>query len=62
MRVTITKLWQGVRFRVVPENKPSKLSKLHRQKVLAPHGELEQANRDLLHEMEAEWEKDWSEL
>jgi antitoxin (DNA-binding transcriptional repressor) of toxin-antitoxin stability system len=53
---------KGVRFRVVPETKPSKLSKLRQQKVVAPQAALKRANRDLLREMEAEWEKDWSEL
>jgi len=30
--------------------------------VVAPQAELEKAGRDLLREMEAEWDKDWSEL
>ena len=53
---------KGVRFRVVPESKPAKLAKLTRQSVVAPQAELEKAGRDLLREMEAEWDKDWSEL
>jgi antitoxin (DNA-binding transcriptional repressor) of toxin-antitoxin stability system len=53
---------KGVVFRIVPEPKPSKLSKLVGQRVVASGSDLEQARRELLKEMEAEWEKDWSEL
>ena len=53
---------KGVVFQVVPERRPSKLAKLTGQPVVAPGGDLARASRDLLREMEAEWEKDWSEL
>ncbi|MCU1259138.1 MAG: hypothetical protein JWO80_2023 [Bryobacterales bacterium] len=51
---------KGVVFRIMPETKQSKLSKLSGQTVVAPDADLVSAN--LLNEMEAEWEKDWSEL
>ena len=53
---------KGVVFKVTPESKPSKLAKLTGQTVVAPGADLERASRDLLKEMESEWEKDWSEL
>jgi len=53
---------KGFVFKVVPEAKPSRLARLTGQPVLAPDTDLEQASRDLLREMESEWEKDWSEL
>jgi antitoxin (DNA-binding transcriptional repressor) of toxin-antitoxin stability system len=53
---------KGVRFRVVPDSKPAKLASLTRQTVVAPQSELEKAARELFWEMEAEWDKDWSEL
>ncbi len=42
--------------------KPSKLSKLTTQFVMAVGADLDQSSHDLLAEMEAAWEKDWSEL
>jgi antitoxin (DNA-binding transcriptional repressor) of toxin-antitoxin stability system len=60
--------YKGTVFRIVPEAKPSKLAKLTRQTVVAPAsravgvGSLDEASRALLSEMQAEWEKDWSEL
>lgn len=54
--------YKGVQFKLAPESRPSKLAKLTRQTVVAPGNDFEQADRDLLKEMEAEWEKDWSEL
>jgi antitoxin (DNA-binding transcriptional repressor) of toxin-antitoxin stability system len=51
---------KGVVFKVIPQTPASKLSKLTRETVVAPD-----ANRDtgdLLKEIEAEWEKDWSEI
>ena len=54
--------YKGVLFRLAPEIKPSKLAGLTGQKVLAQGTDLEQASQSLLKEMEAEWEKDWSEL
>ena len=53
---------KGVLFRMVPEVRPAKLARLTGQTVVAPDSDLETARRDLLKEMESEWEKDWSEL
>lgn len=53
---------KGVVFRVVPEVVPDKLARLVRQAVVAPGTEISQAGKDLLHEMEAEWQADWAEL
>ena len=55
---------RGVVFKVVPEKKMSKLSKLTAQKVLADDADLSQtgALSDLFTEMESAWTKDWSEL
>jgi prevent-host-death family protein len=53
---------RGVVFKVVPEIKPSRLAALTGQTVVAQGTDLEQASRELLREMESEWEKDWSEL
>jgi antitoxin (DNA-binding transcriptional repressor) of toxin-antitoxin stability system len=78
MRVTITKLrqdlfrlmdraWEGERvqfthkgvvFQIVPETVPDKLARLTRQAVVAPGD----AGKDLLEEMETEWQRDWAEL
>lgn len=54
--------YKGVLFRLAPESRPSKLARLTGQTVVAPDTDFEQANRALLKEMEAEWEKDWSEM
>jgi antitoxin (DNA-binding transcriptional repressor) of toxin-antitoxin stability system len=53
---------KGVVFQIVPESVPDKLAKLTRQTVVAPESEFSQAGKDLLEEMEAEWQKDWAEL
>jgi prevent-host-death family protein len=53
---------KGVVFRVVPETAPDKLSRLARQTVVASGGDPPQAGKDLLEEMEAEWQRDWAEL
>lgn len=50
---------KGVVFQIVPETVPDKLARLTRQTVVAAGVEL---GRDLLEEMEAEWQKDWAEL
>jgi hypothetical protein len=47
-------------FKVVPETPVSKLSRLTKEAIVAPGASLETAG--LLREMEAEWEKDWSEI
>jgi hypothetical protein len=49
---------KGVVFKVIPSIRPSKLSKLTRETVIAPGATLD--TKDLLREMEAEWQKDWS--
>ena len=54
--------YKGIVFRLAPEAKPSKLAKLTKQTVVAARTELGTANTELFKEMEAEWEKDWSEL
>jgi prevent-host-death family protein len=53
--------YKGRMFRIVPEEKPSKLKRLQAQKVLRPGG-MARAQKQLLKEMQAEWEKDWAEL
>ena len=55
-------LHKGVVFQVVPEVKPDKLARLSRHTVLAPGSEFGEAGKDLLQEMEAEWQADWAEL
>jgi transcriptional regulator with XRE-family HTH domain len=52
---------KGRMFRIVPEEKSSKLKRLQAQKVLSPGG-MARAQKQLLKEMQAEWEKDWAEL
>jgi antitoxin (DNA-binding transcriptional repressor) of toxin-antitoxin stability system len=54
--------YKGVVFSIVPERRVSKLANLTRQTIVTPQAELDQANRALFKEMEAEWEKDWAEL
>lgn len=51
---------KGVVFKVVPEKPASKLSRLTHETVATPGAKLDMA--ELLTEMEAEWEKDWSEI
>ena len=51
---------KGVIFRVVPATSTPKLSRLTRETVTAPGEDLD--TKDLLKEMEAEWQKDWSEI
>jgi antitoxin (DNA-binding transcriptional repressor) of toxin-antitoxin stability system len=51
---------KGVVFKVIPETPISKLSRLTREAVVVPGASLDTS--DLLKEMEAEWEKDWSEI
>jgi antitoxin (DNA-binding transcriptional repressor) of toxin-antitoxin stability system len=53
---------KGIVFQIVPETTPDKLARLTRQTVVAPGGQLGQAGKDLLAEMEAEWQEDWAEL
>jgi antitoxin (DNA-binding transcriptional repressor) of toxin-antitoxin stability system len=51
---------KGVVFKVVPATSTPKLSRLTRETVTAPGSDLD--TTDLLKEMEAEWQKDWSEI
>lgn len=51
---------KGVVFRVVPDVKTSKLARLTKESVVAQDVPADSAA--LLKEMEAEWERDWSEL
>jgi hypothetical protein len=54
--------YKGVVFKVMPETKHSKLEKLVGQPVVAEGVDIEQANKELLAGMEAEWMEDWSDL
>ena len=51
---------KGVIFKVVPATRTPKLSRLTRETVTAPGADLD--TTALLKEMEAEWQKDWSEI
>jgi antitoxin (DNA-binding transcriptional repressor) of toxin-antitoxin stability system len=51
---------KGVVFKVVPATRTPKLSRLTRETVAAPGADLDTTG--LLKEMEAEWQKDWSEI
>jgi hypothetical protein len=51
---------KGVVFKVIPEAPASKLSRLTRETVVASGATLDTS--ELIKEMEAEWEKDWSEI
>ena len=53
---------RGVVFTLVPETKPSKLARLVKQDVVAAKPDIDSADRALFKEMEAEWERDWSDL
>ena len=53
---------KGIVFKVVPEGAASKFEKLKGEKVVSPSLDLKKSSRILLNEIEAEWEKDWSEL
>jgi len=50
---------KGVVFKVVPAIRAAKLSRLTRETVVAPGADLDTA---LFREMQAEWQKDWSEI
>jgi hypothetical protein len=51
---------KGVVFKVIPATQPSKLSKLTRDRIVAPGANLD--TTQLMKEMEAEWQKDWSQI
>jgi hypothetical protein len=54
--------YRGVVFKVTPEKKQSKLEKLVGQPVLAEGVDIEQAGKELMAGMEAEWTDDWNKL
>jgi antitoxin (DNA-binding transcriptional repressor) of toxin-antitoxin stability system len=51
---------KGVVFKVVPATSTPKLARLARETVTAPGSDLD--TTELLKEMEAGWQKDWSEI
>jgi antitoxin (DNA-binding transcriptional repressor) of toxin-antitoxin stability system len=51
---------KGIVFNVIPEIPAAKLARLTRETIVIPGASLDTS--DLLKEMEAEWEKDWSEI
>jgi antitoxin (DNA-binding transcriptional repressor) of toxin-antitoxin stability system len=51
---------KGIVFKLVPETQTSKLSRLTKEAVIAPGASLDTS--ELLKEMEAEWQQDWSEI
>ncbi|MDP9052820.1 MAG: hypothetical protein M3N93_00735 [Acidobacteriota bacterium] len=55
-------VYRGVVFKVIPEQKQSKLDNLVAQPVLAPGVDLQAAGKELLAEMESEWMDDWSKF
>ena len=61
---TIEFIHKGVIFKVVPATRKSKLSHLTPEKIFPPgvDPDSEYDSTGLLKEMEAEWEKDWSEI
>jgi antitoxin (DNA-binding transcriptional repressor) of toxin-antitoxin stability system len=61
---TIEFIHKGVTFKVVPQTRKSKLSRLTAENIFAPgvDPDSEYDSTALLKEMEAEWEKDWAEL
>lgn len=61
---TIEFIHKGVVFKVLPSAKTSKLSRLTSETILAPgiDPDTDSDSTDLLKEMEAEWEKDWSKI
>ncbi len=61
---TIEFIHKGVIFKVVPATRKSKLSRLTPENIFPPgvDPDSEYDSSGLLKEMEAEWEKDWSEI
>jgi hypothetical protein len=61
---TIEFIHKGVTFKVIPQTRKSKLSRLTAENIFAtgvdPDSEYD--STELLKEMEAEWEKDWADL
>lgn len=61
---TGTEVWvthKGKRFRIVPEEKPDKLSRITRMQIINPDVP-ESAELEMKEEMRREWERDWDEL
>jgi hypothetical protein len=54
--------YKGVVFRVVPETRKSKLANLVGQPTLATNVDSTALSKQLVAEMEAEWQHDWSTL
>ncbi len=57
--------YKGQTIRLVPEAKVSKLDRLTPARIFNPdfsEEDHERASRELFAAMQAEWEKDWSEL
>jgi hypothetical protein len=61
---TVEFIHKGVTFKVVPETKVSKLSRLTAEPIFAPgiDPDSEYDSSELLKEMEALWEKKWADL
>jgi len=57
---TLSFVHKGVVFSVIPETRISKLSRLTPETVVVPGADLDMT--DLMKEIEAEWEKDWSDI
>ena len=61
---TIEFIHKGVTFKVIPETKVSKLSRLTAENIYAPgvDPDSDYDSSELLKEMEALWEKKWADL
>ncbi len=57
----ITFTHKGIHFKVTPEVETSRLSRLTPMQVINPRKPDLEA-RDLIHEMERAWERDWAKL
>ena len=55
---------KGRRLKIVPEDAPSKLSRITPMDILNPGPDLEDSNfkAQLLDEIQKEWEKDWKKI
>ena len=61
---TIEFIHKGVTFKVVPQTRKSKLSRLTAENIFPPGVDPEDIvdTRELIKEMEAEWLKKWDDL
>jgi hypothetical protein len=60
---TVEFVHRGKTLRVVPEEVPDKLARITPLPgVVDDDTDWEEVSRELLREMEAEWEKDWADL